>query len=122
MDFLDITLTKNDTNLNTSVYNKTDAFPFAVTRYSEITSNVHSSMAYSIFYGELVRYVRICSQEETFIKRTSMLTKIFLDKGYDIQRLTFTAAKFSLRYKDNLSKIGPIDEPARALLIQKMFQ
>ena len=116
MDFLDTTIVRTNKGLETHVYNKTDAFPFSVIRFTHATSDIHESVGYNIFYGELVRYCRICSEPESFKLRAKQLIRTFEEKGYDRLKLAFSLSKFSIRYKDNLFMLGYADDADRAFL------
>ena len=66
---------------NVSVYDKRDSFGFEVFRYPSIHSNSPDKTIYNIFYGQLVRFSRVCNFEEGFVTATKLLVSRMVKKG-----------------------------------------
>ena len=66
----------------TKVYNKTDSFPFEVISLPFLASNICNKICYKVFYSQVLRYQRLCSDLGDFIDRTKMLAGILLKRGY----------------------------------------
>ncbi len=60
------------------MYNKTDSFPFTVTRYGHPDSNVSAKVHSATISGQLLRYARICSYRKGFTAKARELFKILL--------------------------------------------
>ena len=91
-DFLDTTIRETENGLDIEVFNKTDTFPFKVIKYCNAGSLVHSTMGYKVFYGELYRFARICSQRTAFENKVKSTIKDCIENQYKktelIRRLT----------------------------------
>lgn len=121
MAFLDVHITVEDNIIHTRVYNKTDDFPFNVMRYSHFDSNVHESVGYNTFYGEMVRYCRICSDRNPFELRVKSLVHDFLNHGYSLEKLIRSVSKFVMKYDIDLVKLNILDDIDRAMFTQRIF-
>jgi hypothetical protein len=54
-------------NYVTKVYCKTDDFPFHIISLPFLESNISNKLCYLVFYGQVLRYQRLCSHlRETF--------------------------------------------------------
>lgn len=80
--YLDMQLTSINDKLNITLYNKVDAFNFAVIRFPHASSNVSNSLGYCTFYSQLIRIGRICSSVTEFKLKLSDLYNIFKSKGF----------------------------------------
>lgn len=105
-NFLDTTISIDNTGININVYNKTDDFPFKVIRYCCSGSMVHSSLGYKVFYGELFRFARICSHVEGFETKTIDTIKEFKNNNYLINRLIFSIMRFCSQNRKLIAKFG----------------
>ena len=68
----------------TKVYNKTDSFPFEVISLPFLTSNISNKICYKVFYSQVLRYQRLCTNLGDFVERTKMLASVLLKRGYDV--------------------------------------
>ena len=71
----------------TNVYCKTDAFPFHVISLPFLESNLDDKICYKVFYGQVIRYQRLCNFLSGFEERTKYLLDILKERGYDVDRL-----------------------------------
>lgn len=107
--FLDTSIQLLDNKMYVSVYNKTDDFPFTVIKYNHPKSNVHSSTGYNTFYGEMLRFGRICCTYDNFLKRCRVLFHDFSKLGYEQNRIVSTIYKFAKNNSDLLVKFNLVD-------------
>ena len=68
----------------TKVYNKTDSFPFEVISLPFLSSNISDEICYKVFYSQVLRYQRLCSNLDDFIDRTRILAGVLLGRGYSM--------------------------------------
>ena len=66
-------------NINTKVFCKTDIFPFHVISLPFLESNLDLRICYKVFYGQVVRFQRLCSLLRDFEERTKLLLVTLLD-------------------------------------------
>ena len=88
-----------DGQLHTSIYDKRDDFNFHITNFPFLSSNIPSSPAYGVFISQLIRYVRVCSSYECFLRARRLSSKL-LKQGYLVERLISSFRKFYWRYGD----------------------
>ena len=84
---LDMEVKLNNGNIITKVYCKTDAFPFHVISLPFLESNLDDKICYKVFYGQVIRYQRLCNFLSGFEERTKYLLDILKERGYDVNRL-----------------------------------
>ena len=68
----------------TKIYNKTDSFPFEVISLPFLASNIGNKICYKVFYSQVLRYQRLCSNLADFVERTRMLADVLLKRGYNV--------------------------------------
>ena len=83
-DVLDMNVELRDGNITTRVYCKADAFPFQVVSMPFLESNLDKGVCYRVFYGQVIRFQRLCSKREDFEIRTRFLLAILKDRGYKV--------------------------------------
>ena len=66
----------------TKVFCKADIFPFHVISLPFLNSNLDTKICYKVFYGQIVRFQRLCSFKIDFEARTKFLLDILLKRGY----------------------------------------
>ena len=66
----------------TKVYNKTDSFPFEVISLPFLESNISERICYKVFYSQVLRYQRLCSDLFDFNNRVKILGDILIKRGY----------------------------------------
>ena len=109
-DVLDMKATIVDWAIQTSVYCKTDDFPFNVISLPFLESNLSSRVCYLVFFGQILRFSRLCSKKEDFINRVERLGKILLERGYEFKRLRSEFCKVIDKYRTIFEKWGtPLD-------------
>ena len=66
----------------TKVYNKTDSFPFEVISLPFLESNISERICYKVFYSQVLRYQRLCSELYDFNSRVRILGEFLIKRGY----------------------------------------
>ena len=79
---LDMEVNIIDRNITTKVFCKADIFPFHVISLPFLASNLDTKICYKVFYGQIVRFQRLCSCITDFEERTKFLLDILLNRGY----------------------------------------
>ena len=79
---LDMTVNLQSGDIFTKVFNKTDLFPFHVIVMPFIESNLDSRICYKVFYGQIIRYQRLCDIRSDFEGRVRYLMGFLQDRGY----------------------------------------
>ena len=85
---LDMQVSIDGGNFITKVYNKTDSFPFDVISMPFLESNIEEKICYKVFYSQVLRYQRLCTNIEDFCYRTKMLGEQLIERGYKFSKLS----------------------------------
>ena len=80
-----VSITSGD--IFTKVFNKTDLFPFRVIAMPFIESNLDNRICYKVFYGQIIRYQRLCDLRSDFELRVRYLLDFLRDRGYTYKLL-----------------------------------
>jgi hypothetical protein len=68
--------------LTTSLYDRRDAFDFAIVNVPYLCSNIPLSPTYGVYISQLIRYTKACFVYEDISKQGKLLTKKFMLQGY----------------------------------------
>ena len=101
VDYLDIKIVSENTNLTFSLFDKRDAFNFEIINFPYLDSCIPRKPALGIYFGQLIRIARICSKYEDFCVRTKALSKRLLNQGYKHSELVSLTSRF-YNQKSNL--------------------
>ena len=63
-------------------------------------------MCYSVYFGQVLRYMRICSRKDDFIVRTKQLSQLLMARGYDRKRLSTKLNQVLRKYQLEWMKFG----------------
>ena len=88
------------------MYCKTDDYDFDVVTLPFLESNVAEEMCYNVYFGQVLRYMRICSKEEDFIGRTKLLSDNLIARSYVRKKLATKLNQVMFRYMKEWSKFG----------------
>ena len=88
----------------TKVYCKTDHFPFEVISLPFLDSNLDSMVCYRVFYGQIIRFQRLCSLKEDFEERVRFLANILLKRDYSVKLLQKQFCRAVDRYIQEFQK------------------
>ena len=83
-DVLDMNVKIVDGSITTKVYCKADTFPFQVISLPYLESNLDKGVCYRVFYGQMVRFQRLCTNREDFESRAGFLLDILRHTGYKL--------------------------------------
>ena len=98
--FLDLSISVQNSKFMVKVYNKTDDYSFTVISFPFLDSNLSTNVCYSVYFGEVLRYLRICSCLEDFVIRTRMFSAMLITRGYSKASLSRQLSKVLFRYLD----------------------
>ena len=84
----------------TRVYNKTDSFPFEVISLPFLESNISERICYKVFYSQVLRYQRLCSDMVDFINRVKILGEFLIKRGYKRDLLCREFIQVTSNYRD----------------------
>jgi hypothetical protein len=94
----------------TKVYCKTDDFPFNVISLPFLESNISGRIYYLYFYGQVLRYQRLCSNRSDFEIRTRLLAETLLLRNYKEGKLGKEFCRVVYKYLGEFQKwTVPID-------------
>ena len=66
-----------------------------------LSSNIPSAPAYGVYFSQLIRYARTCSNYQDFMEHGKVLTTKLLSQGYQkTNKLVATLKKFYWRHHD----------------------
>ena len=100
---LDMVVNLDNGCVTTKVFCKTDLFPFNVISLPFLESNLDNIICYRVFYGQVIRFQRLCSVMMDFEERTRFLAGILIDRGYDTGRRIPPDSRISRRILDSIS-------------------
>ena len=101
---LDMVVNIQDNNIITKVFCKTDFFPFNVISLPFLDSNLDTNVCYRVFYGQIIRFQRLCSNLVDFEERTKFLANILLTRGYNKKLLQKQFCKALEKYIEEFQK------------------
>ena len=84
---LDMEVSISNLHCNTKVFCKTDHFPFDVISFPFLESNIDDGLCHRVFYSQIIRFQRLCSEKIDFEIRTKHLGLILKNRGYKFKRL-----------------------------------
>ena len=97
-NFLDLYIRVIDGKFVTGVYHKVDDFNFEVISYPFPDSNIHSSLGYSTFYSQLIRFHRLCNNKSDFLFRAKLICQKLINRGYKFNLLQKSFMRFTNKY------------------------
>ena len=106
INYLDVNVLINEEGVITNVYNKVDSFDFPVISYTYTSGNIPLDLGYNVFYGQILRYCRICSTRKHFMGRVKHLFHTFQERGYRNTKLLQYFRIFFVKNHFYLFKFG----------------
>ena len=98
-NFLDLYIRVIDGKFVTGIYHKVDDFNFEVISYPFPDSNIHSSLGYSTFYSQLIRFHRLCNNNKSdFLFRAKLICQKLINRGYKFNLLRKSFMRFTNKY------------------------
>lgn len=108
INYLDITF--NAQTCATTVYNKTDVFEFHVNRAFDADSCVHSRLIKGVIIGQMLRFARITTNLDDFIKTTVAYITLLKNKDHSNEVIFRGITTFCSRYEHKLWKYKLFDK------------
>lgn len=109
VNYLDIKIIISGNGVTTNVFNKTEEFNFPVVSFTYPTSNIPMQLGYNVFYGQILRYSKICSKRDNFLIKTKHLYNILQNRGYKENKLLQFFKKIYIKNHFNLFKFGYVN-------------
>ena len=85
--FLDLDITIKDNIFSYKLFDKRDKFSFFIVRMPHLSSNIHSSVFYGLFYSELLQIARCKLLFSDFTPKVSGLYKRMVFQGGNTKQL-----------------------------------
>ena len=104
--YLDLSVSVVNHHFIAKVYCKTDDYNFEVISLPFLESNVAEEMCYYVYFGQILRFMRICSLLTDFRDRSSFLTHMLVLRGYAFDRLAKKFMEVMYRYRAEVVKYG----------------
>ena len=106
--FLDLSVNVINKKFETKIYCKTDDYSFSVISLPFLDSNVAAEMCYSVYSGQVLRFLRVCSKLEDFRERTVFLTRMLQGRSYSNVRLASKINQVLCKHKKDWSKFAAL--------------
>nr|NIQ20721.1 hypothetical protein [Gammaproteobacteria bacterium] len=97
-NFLDLHIRIINKSFLTGIYHKVDDFNFEVINFPFPDSNIDTTLGYTTFYSQLVRFARLCSCGDDFFYRTKLTFYKLFNRGYDHDILKKYFFRFCTKY------------------------
>ena len=107
--YLDIEIKINNDIVNTTLFNKTDNFNFPVVMFTFPSGNIPMALGYNIYFGQVLRYAKICSDRRDFIRASAGLFRTLYIRGYNKETLYKRFIKVFRKDNFLLYKFGYVD-------------
>ena len=106
VSYLDLSVSVVNSNFHVKVYCKTDDYSFSVITLPFLESNVAIEMCYYVYFGQILRFLRICTCLEDFKERSIFLTWLLQQRGYNNTRLASKFNEVLYRHKKDWFKFN----------------
>ena len=119
--YLDLSISVIDREFVVKVYCKTDDYNFEVITLPFLESNVADEMCYYVYFGQILRFLRICSKLSDFKLRSVFLTRLLQRRGYFNGKLARKFMDVLFRYKEDLVKFAYVGN-VRLLMQEVIYE
>jgi hypothetical protein len=113
-DVLDITIVKDKKCFLTKLFDKRKSLPFETVCFPHPDSNIPTTLCYSTYFSQIIRYANINSRFGDFRSAVLALNEILLKRGYSKRQLFNTLTR-CLRKKAFIAKKYNIDVNKRLI-------
>ena len=105
---MDLYIRVIDDKFVTGIYHKVDDFNFEVINYPFPDSNIHSSLGYTNFYSQLIRFHRLCNNKSDFLFRAELIFQKLINRGYkfNLLRKFLWDLSINIQWKLNMESRG----------------
>jgi hypothetical protein len=104
--YLDLSVSISESCFVIKVYCKTDDYDFTVVSLPFLESNVAEEMCYNVFFGQILRFLRICSKLVDFIERSRFLADNLIERNYVKKKLATKLNQVLFRYQKDWNKFS----------------
>ena len=80
--FLDSNLSKTNGIVSSKIYDKRDDFNFEIVNFPFLDGDVPRSPSYGVYISQLIRFARVCSNDDDLNNRNLLLTAQLLKQSY----------------------------------------
>ena len=102
--FLDLNLSITNGIVSFKIYDKRDDFNFEIVNFPFLDGDVPCSPSYGVYFSQLIRFARVCSNIDDFNNRNLFLTAKLLKQGYRYHKIRKTLSKFYHRHSELIVK------------------
>ena len=92
--FLDLNLSITNGIVSSKIYDKRDDFNFEIVNFPFLDGDVPRSPSYGVYISQLIRFARVCSNDDDFNNRNLFLTAKLLKQGYRYHKIRKAFSKF----------------------------
>ena len=103
-NYLDLRIEIKHNKIQTSLFDKRDAFGFKIVNFPNLSGNIPQKESYGVFVSQLIRYARCCDIFTDFETRTKILINRLTQQGFFKSKLKKTFSKFAETYYELLIK------------------
>ena len=101
--FLDLTLSITNGIVSSKTYDKRDDFNFEIVNFPFLDGNVPCTPSYGVYFSQLIRFARVCSNVDDFNNRNLLSAKL-LKQGYRYHKIRKAFSKFYNRHSELIVK------------------
>ena len=102
--FLDLNLSITNGIVSSKMYDKRDDFNFELVNFPLFDGDVPRSPTNGAYLSQLIRFARVCSNDDDFNNRNLFLTAYILKQGYRYHRIQKAFSKFYHRHPELIVK------------------
>ena len=95
---LDLNLYITNGIVSSKIYDKWDDFYFEIVYFPFLDGDVLRSPSYGVYFSQLIRFARVCSNVDDFNNRNLFLTAKLLKQGYRYNTIRKVFSKFYRRH------------------------
>ena len=98
--FFDLNLSITNGIVSSKIYDQRDDFNFEIVNFSFLDGDVPRSPSYGVYISQLIRFARVCSNDDDFNNRNLFLTAKLLKQGYRYHKIQKAFSKFYHRHSE----------------------
>ena len=102
--FLDLNLSITNGIVSSKIYDNRDDFNFEIVNFPFLDGDVPRSPSYGVYFSQLIRFARVCSNVDDFNNRNLFLTAKLLKQGYRYHKIRKAFSKFYYRHSELIVK------------------
>ena len=80
--------------VSSKIYDKRDDFDFEIVNFPFLDGGVPRSRSYGVYISQLIRFARVCSNDDDFNSGNLFLTAKLLKHGYRYHKIRKAFSKF----------------------------